>query len=108
MVYHALSEQVKKQKATARNNFQMQNAIDEYRQQELKLELDTVPYTGTAVIYTTVPIYDRLRTVRKKLPKMIDGMVNDRTDRLWYNTGHSNVTDFKVHYNVLWSEHMRL
>jgi hypothetical protein len=36
MVYHTLSEQVKQQKATARQNSRMRAAIDEYWQQELK------------------------------------------------------------------------
>ena len=35
MVYHALSEQVKRQKATARHNSRMRAAIDEYWEQEL-------------------------------------------------------------------------
>jgi hypothetical protein len=36
MVYKALSEQVKRQKATAHTNAQMCQAIDVYRQQEFK------------------------------------------------------------------------
>jgi hypothetical protein len=55
--------------------------------QEL-IGLDTVPYTDTAIIYTAVSVYNWLKTVRKKLPKMVDGTVTDRTGHLRYNTEH--------------------
>jgi hypothetical protein len=49
MVYHALSEQVKQQKATARHNFRMRIAIDEYRAQELKPDVsDRLSYRAVA------------------------------------------------------------
>jgi hypothetical protein len=48
MVYHALSEQVKQQKATARHNSRMRVAIDEYQEQELKSTVDRLSYRAVA------------------------------------------------------------
>ena len=49
MVYHALSDQVKQQKATAQHNSRMRAAIDEYQQQKLKPNaVDRLSYQAVA------------------------------------------------------------
>ena len=48
MVYKALSEQVKRQKATARKNAQMRQAIDVYWQQEFKPKDERKSYRQVA------------------------------------------------------------
>src|ERR1700692_209863 len=48
MVYKALSEQVKRQKATTRKNAQMRQAIDVYRQQEFKPKDERKSYRQVA------------------------------------------------------------
>jgi len=68
MVYHSLSEQVKRQKATARHNCRMRTAIDEYRQQELK------PNAADRLSYRAVA--DKYNVSKSTLQRLVNGGIS--------------------------------
>jgi transcriptional regulator GlxA family with amidase domain len=68
MVYHALSEQVKQQKATARHNSRMRAAIDEYQEQELN------PNTADRLSYQAVA--DKHDVSKSTLQRLVNGGIS--------------------------------
>src|SRR3979411_665354 len=68
MVYHSLSEQVKRQKATARHNCRMWTAIDEYQQQELK------PNAADRLSYRAVA--DKYNVSKSTLQRLVNGGIS--------------------------------
>jgi hypothetical protein len=68
MVYYALSKQVKRQKATARQNSRMRAAIDEYREQELN------PNAADRLSYRAVA--DKHDVSKSTLQRLINGGIS--------------------------------
>jgi hypothetical protein len=68
MVYRALSEQVKQQKATARHNSRMRAAIDEYREQELN------PNAADRLSYRAVA--DKHDVSKSTLQRLVNGGIS--------------------------------
>ena len=68
MVYRALSEQVKQQKATARHNGRMRAAIDEYREQELN------PNAADRLSYRAVA--DKHDMSKSTLQRLVNGGIS--------------------------------